>query len=312
MLSTVVIVFTVSWLPLQTISLITYIWPELVKRIVVQSLAYNVYIATYLVSHWLAMAHSCMNPLIYCFMVPRFRADFKRIILRMESPSSSRQFDCHVRQLEQWRSRSPRLRETVRQRQFSWAQRANGEGDEESKSLSTKQTELSIKRNQQEPSGASNAKSVQPNCPNELTRPDVLVTQPDEPVCNVDVAERRNNTISNGPSERKRGLLRCEEGVATQTSCCCERRTSRKRKWKGRRKKSQLEEALENKKELVVRTKLKSVDKITTSTTEQPPPQEANVGSRSSSSSNSNNCEASSSTTCPKHGRLLSCELDKR
>lgn len=80
MLLMVVICFTAFWLPLQTFSMITFLYPEIREGFVYQSLAYNIFIGTYFACHWLSMAHSCLNSLIYCFMNDKFREDLHNLI----------------------------------------------------------------------------------------------------------------------------------------------------------------------------------------------------------------------------------------
>ncbi|KAL9894000.1 RYamide receptor isoform 2-T8 [Glossina fuscipes fuscipes] len=74
MMVTVVIVFTMCWLPFNILILLLndeefrlwgplpYIW---------------------FAFHWLAMSHSCYNPIIYCYMNARFRGGFLQIIHRV-------------------------------------------------------------------------------------------------------------------------------------------------------------------------------------------------------------------------------------
>lgn len=82
MLFVVVIVFAVSWLPMQTFSMVQFLYPEIRENIGYQSFEYNIFVCAYFVSHWLSMAHSCLNPLIYCFMNDKFRTDLQALICK--------------------------------------------------------------------------------------------------------------------------------------------------------------------------------------------------------------------------------------
>lgn len=82
MLFVVVIMFAISWLPLQTFSMIMFLHPNIRDGYVYQSSGYNIFIGTYFACHWLSMAHSCLNPLIYCFMNDKFRSDLKALVCR--------------------------------------------------------------------------------------------------------------------------------------------------------------------------------------------------------------------------------------
>lgn len=82
MLAVVVIVFAVFWLPLQTFSLIMWLYPEIREGFVYKSTPFNIFVATYFVCHWLSMAHSCLNPLIYCFMNDNFKSDLKSVCMQ--------------------------------------------------------------------------------------------------------------------------------------------------------------------------------------------------------------------------------------
>ncbi|CAL7940739.1 unnamed protein product [Xylocopa violacea] len=72
MMMTVVIVFTICWLPLNILNL-------LVDNN--DNLGYWTGLPfVWMVLHWLAMSHSCYNPVIYCWMNARFRAGFITVI----------------------------------------------------------------------------------------------------------------------------------------------------------------------------------------------------------------------------------------
>ncbi|XP_054081750.1 RYamide receptor isoform X2 [Zeugodacus cucurbitae] len=74
MMVTVVIVFTMCWLPFNVLVLLLNddafkVW---------EPLPYF-----WFAFHWLAMSHSCYNPIIYCYMNARFRGGFLQIIYRV-------------------------------------------------------------------------------------------------------------------------------------------------------------------------------------------------------------------------------------
>ncbi|GFU37116.1 tachykinin-like peptides receptor 99D [Nephila pilipes] len=64
-----VFVFTLSWLPFNTLIVVGDQYPEL----------YNVPNIMYVwfAFHWLAMSHACYNPAIYCWMNEKYRHGFK-------------------------------------------------------------------------------------------------------------------------------------------------------------------------------------------------------------------------------------------
>ncbi|XP_039948855.1 RYamide receptor-like [Bactrocera tryoni] len=74
MMVMVVIVFTMCWLPFNVLVILLNddafkIW---------EPLPYF-----WFAFHWLAMSHSCYNPIIYCYMNARFRGGFLQIIYRV-------------------------------------------------------------------------------------------------------------------------------------------------------------------------------------------------------------------------------------
>lgn len=93
MLFMVVIMFVIMWLPLQTFSLVVFLFPDSRCCYKYQSPKYIIFVGTYFTCHWLSMAHSCLNPLIYCFMNDNFRTDLQALICwRQESKRSSSSF----------------------------------------------------------------------------------------------------------------------------------------------------------------------------------------------------------------------------
>ena len=78
MLLVVVLLFAIFWLPLQTFSMVTFLYPSIYYDY--DSLGYTIFIGTYFACHWLSMAHSCLNPLVYCFMNDQFRSDLNALV----------------------------------------------------------------------------------------------------------------------------------------------------------------------------------------------------------------------------------------
>ncbi|OAD61850.1 Neuropeptide Y receptor [Eufriesea mexicana] len=75
MMVTVVIVFTVCWLPFNILNLLTDNNETLIS--------WAGFPFVWMVVHWLAMSHSCYNPVIYCWMNARFRTGFIVAIRRL-------------------------------------------------------------------------------------------------------------------------------------------------------------------------------------------------------------------------------------
>ncbi|CAD6994689.1 unnamed protein product [Ceratitis capitata] len=74
MMVTVVIVFTMCWLPFN------------VLVILINDDAYREWEPLPFIwfgFHWLSMSHSCYNPIIYCYMNARFRGGFLQITYRV-------------------------------------------------------------------------------------------------------------------------------------------------------------------------------------------------------------------------------------
>lgn len=81
MLVAVVILFLISWLPIKIfITILTYS-PEWL--FINDTQTSDLYVSSYFVCHWLAMASSCTNPLIYSFLSRSFRFDFKDLITKI-------------------------------------------------------------------------------------------------------------------------------------------------------------------------------------------------------------------------------------
>ncbi|KFM63567.1 Neuropeptide Y receptor, partial [Stegodyphus mimosarum] len=78
MMATVVILFAVCWLPIHIFNLLIYFDRSLVMP---QSDSdFMNFTAAFFSCHWISMANSFANPIIYCFMSENFRADLKQLI----------------------------------------------------------------------------------------------------------------------------------------------------------------------------------------------------------------------------------------
>ncbi|XP_034830070.1 RYamide receptor-like [Maniola hyperantus] len=75
MMVTVVVVFTVCWLPLNIFIILWTIHEQDEDWATWPGMPY-----VWFVSHWLAMSHCCYNPFIYCYMNIRYRRGFKQVL----------------------------------------------------------------------------------------------------------------------------------------------------------------------------------------------------------------------------------------
>ena len=71
MLITIIGVFTVCWLPIQIFTILIYFKPNFLN--VDSRFKYYAFVGTYFFCHWISMAHSFMNPIIYSFMSRNFK-----------------------------------------------------------------------------------------------------------------------------------------------------------------------------------------------------------------------------------------------
>ena len=72
MLLTVVVIFSVCWLPYHLYFVLSLCLPSINN--------YTFINLVFLVSHWLAMSNSCYNPFIYSICSPSFRQEFHHIL----------------------------------------------------------------------------------------------------------------------------------------------------------------------------------------------------------------------------------------
>ena len=82
MMICVVSVFALCWMPLNVYILMMLVYPELNESL------YAKYI--YFGSHWIAMSHTCYNPIIYCWLNAKFRQGFHRLFCSRKSRTSQR------------------------------------------------------------------------------------------------------------------------------------------------------------------------------------------------------------------------------
>ncbi|XP_033606134.1 gastrin/cholecystokinin type B receptor isoform X3 [Cryptotermes secundus] len=78
MLVTIVVLFALCWLPLQTFLLLYYFVPGFDSYQTDEER--KVYALSYFACHWLANANSMVNPFVYCFMSDNFRADLRDLL----------------------------------------------------------------------------------------------------------------------------------------------------------------------------------------------------------------------------------------
>ncbi|XP_015904993.3 substance-P receptor-like [Parasteatoda tepidariorum] len=71
MMAIVVILFALCWLPIQIFGLLIYFTPKLVMP--ERDEDFLGFAVAFLCCHWLSMANSFVNPLVYCFMSDNFR-----------------------------------------------------------------------------------------------------------------------------------------------------------------------------------------------------------------------------------------------
>ncbi|XP_075591733.1 orexin receptor type 2-like isoform X1 [Dermatophagoides farinae] len=77
MLIIIIMVFTVCWLPIQLFNILIYFKTNFLH--VDSEFKYYAFVGSYFFCHWISMAHSFMNPIIYSFMSKNFRSDMKMI-----------------------------------------------------------------------------------------------------------------------------------------------------------------------------------------------------------------------------------------
>lgn len=75
MLVIVVGLFILCWSPIHFFNVLLYFAPSIMN--IETELMYNLFYLTFFACHFLAMVHSLMNPIVYCFMSENFRVIFK-------------------------------------------------------------------------------------------------------------------------------------------------------------------------------------------------------------------------------------------
>jgi hypothetical protein len=79
MLATIVVLFALCWLPLQTFLLLYYFVPGFDSYQTDEER--KIYALSYFACHWLANANSMVNPFVYCFMSENFRVSRPHVLL---------------------------------------------------------------------------------------------------------------------------------------------------------------------------------------------------------------------------------------
>lgn len=85
MLVTIVILFVLCWLPIHIHTFIVWFYPIEFHEFQ----HYILFVLSFFICHWLAMAHSFLNPIIYGFMSENFKVKlrieiFAFLILRIK------------------------------------------------------------------------------------------------------------------------------------------------------------------------------------------------------------------------------------
>lgn len=75
MMVTIVVMFALCWTPIQLFNLMTWILNDYFTTKTLSHI--NVYVSLFFVCHFFAMAHSAVNPIIYCFMSYNFKVKVK-------------------------------------------------------------------------------------------------------------------------------------------------------------------------------------------------------------------------------------------
>ena len=76
MLITIVALFAICWLPSHIFQLVRVFNKDLLLRFIGNDASSPKYLAIVISSHWLSMAHSFVNPIIYSFMSDNFKVCF--------------------------------------------------------------------------------------------------------------------------------------------------------------------------------------------------------------------------------------------
>lgn len=74
MMAIVVALFIICWLPIQIFGLLVHLKPDVFFPLDDED--FPGFVAIFLCCHWLAMANSFVNPIVYCFMSDNFRVKY--------------------------------------------------------------------------------------------------------------------------------------------------------------------------------------------------------------------------------------------
>ncbi|XP_054157023.1 RYamide receptor-like [Oppia nitens] len=112
MLSTIVILFALCWLPIHVLNLVISFKSEWLESLNSMDSGPQLYVALVISAHWLSMSNSFVNPVIYCFMSDNFRTDLKCLAIsrckgrRIKKSANGRSDDGKGRSLHKIRFRS--------------------------------------------------------------------------------------------------------------------------------------------------------------------------------------------------------------
>lgn len=80
----IVVMFFICWFPIQLFQLVVYFKPTILKAKNHKSA--SMFYIVYFITHFISMAHSLVNPIVYCYMSQNFRVSVPAVIKLTPSP----------------------------------------------------------------------------------------------------------------------------------------------------------------------------------------------------------------------------------